>query len=264
MRSKASVGGHPIHPALIPFPFAFLCGAFGFDLAGFMFAEPALWTTGYYLAVAGLVTGLLAAVPGFIDYLKTVPPQSSGRRRATRHMLLALATMALFLVAVLLRHDAAAQPTIAVLALEALGTALLAAAGSLGGTLVTRNQISVDHRFAGRRRWTEATVAPDEDGTLVAAASTELGVDQMKLLHAKDKRIVLARTTDGYVAFDDACTHEGGSLAGGTMICGTVQCPWHGSQFDSRTGCVRAGPAERGIAVYQVEERDGVVRIRTA
>ena len=84
----------------------------------------------------------------------------------------------------------------------------------------------------------------------------------MKLLRVDGRRLVLARTANGYVAFDDACSHEGGSLAGGTMICGTVQCPWHGSQFDVRTGCVRAGPSTRGIGIYHVDETDGVVRIR--
>ena len=34
MRSKASFRSHPIHPALVHFPLAFLIGAFGFDLAG--------------------------------------------------------------------------------------------------------------------------------------------------------------------------------------------------------------------------------------
>jgi uncharacterized membrane protein len=34
MRSKASIRGHPIHPALIVFPFAFLSGALVFDIAG--------------------------------------------------------------------------------------------------------------------------------------------------------------------------------------------------------------------------------------
>jgi nitrite reductase/ring-hydroxylating ferredoxin subunit len=42
---------------------------------------------------------------------------------------------------------------------------------------------------------------------------------------------VLARTEEGYVAFDDRCTHKGGSLAAGVMVWGTVQCLWHGSQF---------------------------------
>jgi nitrite reductase/ring-hydroxylating ferredoxin subunit len=57
------------------------------------------------------------------------------------------------------------------------------------------------------------------------------------------------------VAFDDRCTHRGGSLAGGTMICGTVQCPWHGSQFDVSSGAVKAGPATEGIGTFAIEKQ---------
>jgi nitrite reductase/ring-hydroxylating ferredoxin subunit len=70
----------------------------------------------------------------------------------------------------------------------------------------------------------------------------------------------MLRTENTHVAFDDHCTHKGGSLAGGTMICGTVQCPWHGSQFDVRTGMVNAGPAMEKINTYKViEENDGKI-----
>jgi nitrite reductase/ring-hydroxylating ferredoxin subunit len=213
------------------------------------------------LAVAGVLTALVAAVPGFIDYFRTVPPKSSGRERATRHMLLNLATVALFAVAVWLRKSSAAPPTTLTLALEAVGAAMLTVAGAMGGTLVTRNQISVDHRYARAGRWSEETLERLGGSTVLAARSGELEVDQMKLLHIDGKRVVLARSEDGYAAFDDGCTHKGGSLAGGAMICGTVQCPWHGSQFDVQTGRVRAGPAKEGIKTYRVEERDGEVRV---
>jgi nitrite reductase/ring-hydroxylating ferredoxin subunit len=83
----------------------------------------------------------------------------------------------------------------------------------------------------------------------------------MKLLRVGGKRIVLARTEDGYVAFDDRCTHRGGSLAGGVMMCGTVQCLWHGSQFDVATGVVKGGPAKTNIAVYRVAEENGNVKL---
>jgi uncharacterized membrane protein len=33
MKSTASITSHPIHPMLIPFPFAFLAGAWGFRVA---------------------------------------------------------------------------------------------------------------------------------------------------------------------------------------------------------------------------------------
>jgi len=84
------------------------------------------------------------------------------------------------------------------------------------------------------------------------ADEDELKENQMKLIHANGQRIVLAKTDKEYVAFDDHCTHKGGSLAGGAMICGTVQCPWHGSHFDVKTGAVKAGPARDSIKTYHV------------
>jgi uncharacterized membrane protein/nitrite reductase/ring-hydroxylating ferredoxin subunit len=261
LRSKASVDGHPLHPGLIPFPFAFLFGAFLFDAGGLAFARPAWSATGYHLAIAGLATAVIAAIPGFIDYFATVPPRSISHSKATWHMVLALVTLVLFAVATWIRGGADAAPGALGLALELAGVLVLSGAGWIGGMLVVRDQISVDHRYAGNGRWNEASVERDADGSVVAASCGELGMDQMKLVKVDGRRIVLARTPKGYTAFDDACTHGGGSLAAGTLICGVVQCPGHGSQFDTRTGTVRAGPAGRPLNVYGVEASDGVIRI---
>jgi nitrite reductase/ring-hydroxylating ferredoxin subunit len=46
------------------------------------------------------------------------------------------------------------------------------------------------------------------------------------------------------------------------LACGTVQCPWHGSQFDVMTGKVKQGPAGDPIATYDVAERDGRLLLR--
>lgn len=262
MRSKAHFQGHPLHPALVHFPLAFLIGAFGFDLAGQLLAQPALWTTGAYLAAAGVVTALLAALPGFLDYFLTVPPDSSAKRRATLHMIVNLAAVALFAAAWLLRGSVSAEPGTTVLLAEGLGTLLLAVGGYQGGVLVTRNQIGVDHRYAGAGKWMEARLDADAQGLVEAAGSGELEVDQMKLLHIDGRRIVLARTGQGYTAFDDRCTHRGASLADGVLISGTVQCPWHGSQFDTRTGKVCSGPAKAAIACYPVEVKGSKVMVQ--
>lgn len=260
MRSKASFNGHPYHPALIPFPIAFLSGAFAFNELGVWFRSEALWTTGAYLAVVGVASGIIAAVPGLIDLIHTVPPHSSGRQRAVKHMLLMLGTVALFAFARVLRDDASDPPSTTVLGLQALGTLMLMAGGWLGGTLVSRNMASVDHRYANAGKWQEQRVEEDADGSITVEAG-ELGVDQMRLLRVDGRRLVLARTAEGYVAFDDRCTHRGGSLAGGVMMCGTVQCLWHGSQFDVVTGEPKAGPAELGIATYRVEAQGNRLRI---
>ncbi len=261
MRSAAHVKGHPIHPALIPFPLAFLTGSALFDLAGVVWSRPGWWTTGGYLAPVGIGTALLAAVPGLIDYVKTVPPNSSAKQRATMHMAVMLSAVALFTLAWLLRGGVAAQPTAATLALKLGGLVLLGGGGWMGGTLVSRNQISVDHRYAGAGRWKEATIEARPGKPVVVAHADELEPDQMKLLHVGDKRIVLARTASGWTAFDDRCTHTGGSLAGGTMIRGTVQCPWHGSQFDCTSGAVVRGPATAAVKSYVVQVEGGEVRL---
>jgi nitrite reductase/ring-hydroxylating ferredoxin subunit/uncharacterized membrane protein len=257
MRSKASYKGHPIHPALIPFPFAFLYGAFFFDVAARLAERPGWWTTGAYLSLVGVVAALIAAVPGLIDYLYTVPPKSSGKRRATNHMLANLAAVVLFVAAWIVRGHPEAMPGITVLALEGIAVVLLTVGGWLGGVLVSRNQISVDHRYAQAGKWKEEQIEHKPNHPVVLAATNELKADQMKLLRINGRRIVLARTEGGYVAFDDRCPHRGGSLAGGVMIAGVVQCPWHGSQFDCRSGIVKAGPAAEPIAIYNVSEREG-------
>ncbi len=261
MRSKASFRGHPIHPALIPFPFAFLYGALGFDLAGRLAEQPAWWTTGGYLGLVGIGTALVAAVPGFVDYFNTVPPRSSGKQRATKHMLVNLGAVVLFALAWAIRGEAGAMPGTSVLVLEAVGLILLTAGGWMGGVLVNRNQIGVDHRYARAGKWKEERVRDVPGQSVVVARADELERDQMKLLHVDSRRIVLARTEAGYLAFDDRCTHKGGSLAGGVMIGGVVQCPWHGSQFDCRSGKVNAGPAGEPIATYRVSEANGEVRL---
>lgn len=258
MRSKASLKGHPLHAMLIPFPFAFLTGAFLFDLAGLWLDRPALWTTGAHLAWAGIGFALIAAVPGFIDYLFTVPPRSTGKQRATRHLLVNLGAVALFALAAYVRGAAGVAPDPVILVVEAGAIGLLAAGGWMGGTLVYRNQIGVDHRYAGAGQWKESR-APGAERTVAVARTDALALNHMQLVHVGDRRIVLARTEERYVAFDDRCPHRGGSLAGGIMACGTVTCPWHGSQFDVASGAVQAGPARDGIPTYRVEERDGQV-----
>jgi 3-phenylpropionate/trans-cinnamate dioxygenase ferredoxin subunit len=60
-------------------------------------------------------------------------------------------------------------------------------------------------------------------------------------------------------AFTDNCTHISGPLnEGGLQNC-VVTCPWHGAQFDARTGKVVRGPARQDLYTYPVKVgEDGV------
>ena len=254
MKSRANIKGHPIHPMLIPFPVAFFTGTLIFDVLGLLNNNINFWNIGQSLIVAGIIGGLLAAIPGIIDYIGTLPPNSSGKKRATTHGLTNVSMLIIFSIAAYYRRDENASQVL-VVGLEAAGFILMSIAGWMGATLVFRNQIGVDPRYAHAGKWKEETVKPSEK-PLEVATKDELKVNQMKLLHVGDKRIVVARTENGYVAFNDRCTHKGGSLAGGSMICETVQCPWHGSQFHVTKGTVVAGPAKEKIVVYKTHESE--------
>jgi nitrite reductase/ring-hydroxylating ferredoxin subunit/uncharacterized membrane protein len=260
MRSKANFKTHPIHPMLIPFPIAFLVGAFVFDLLGVIFDSLSFAQTGFYLSIAGIVMALVAAIPGIIDYIYTVPPDSSAKTRATKHMVVNLSAVALFFIAILFRNGTE-NPSILTLIIQGIGLAFLTAGGWMGGTMVFRNQIGVDHRYAKAGKWDEVTVNPNEKEPVVGNDSL-LALNQMMLVHLDGKRIVVAKTEKGYTAFDDRCTHKGGSLADGTLACGTVQCPWHGSHFNVHTGEATEGPATKPVKTYPVEIREGKIVLK--
>lgn len=242
---------------LIPFPFAYLFGTACVDLWARANNRPDWMRTARHMRLLGLASALVAAVPGLIDYLTAVPPKSSASDRATKHMLSNVSALGLF-AAAHAATDGRTRPPAWAMAAEAAGAAVLAMAGWMGGTLVYRNQIGVDHRYAGAGKWQPKTLPPAEaDGAIDIGPDDQLQVNQMKLLQVGDARIVLARTERGYTAFDDRCTHRGGPLSDGTLACGVVQCPWHGSQFDVETGAVRSGPATDAIRHYDVTVRTG-------
>ena len=82
----------------------------------------------------------------------------------------------------------------------------------------------------------------------------------MKLVRVSGKRVAVGHTGKGYAAFQDRCTQKGGPLSDGGLMCGTVQCPWHGSQFDVHSGEVKAGPAEVKIETYDVHDSRKKIR----
>jgi uncharacterized membrane protein/nitrite reductase/ring-hydroxylating ferredoxin subunit len=260
MKSKAQFKSHPLHPILVPFPIAFFIGTFIFDVIAFFRNDGGIWKLGDYLIPAGIIGSVVAAIAGFTDYIYTVPPASTAKKRAAKHGLINSGVLIIFSISLYLRLQGDLVNYI-IIALELAGVTLMSIAGWMGGTLIHRNQIGVDIRYAGAGKWKEL-YTDQTSGDIEVAEIDELKRDQMKLVHVKDKRIVLGRTEDGYVAFDDRCPHRGGSLAGGALICGTVQCPWHGSQFDVRTGALKAGPGKDGISTYAVVELNGKVFIR--
>src|SRR5947208_16062625 len=87
-----------------------------------------------------------------------VPPKSSAKNRATDHMFANLSALAMFALARAGRREEDQPAAPWAMAAEVAGVGLLTTGGWLGGTLVYRNQIGVDHRYANAGKWREQEV----------------------------------------------------------------------------------------------------------
>jgi nitrite reductase/ring-hydroxylating ferredoxin subunit/uncharacterized membrane protein len=258
MRSRASIQSHPIHPMLVAFPIGLWVVSFILDVIGKVRGDGSFWAAGFYLVIGGCIGAALAAVPGLIDLFSVVPPHSSARDRGYIHGGLNVLALIAFIVVAARRGDATTMPDGISLAISIGGIILIGISGWLGGTLVYRNQIGVDHRYAGAGKFKERTL---DSWERPVCNQGELGDGQMMLAIVHGQRVVIGRCDEGIFAFSDACTHRGGPLSDGALVGCVVQCPWHGSQFDLKTGRVVAGPAQKKILTYQVDIRGGEVYV---
>lgn len=97
----------------------------------------------------------------------------------------------------------------------------------------------------------------------VKVAKTEdVQVSQMMAVEVNDERICLANVNGKYYAIGNVCTHMGGPLAEGKLEDYIVQCPWHGSRFDIRSGEVVRPPAMKPEPIYEVKVENNDILIK--
>ncbi len=259
MRSKAQLRSHPIHPMLVALPIGLWIGGFVFYALAAMGAEPRLASAGFFAILGGCIGAALTAVPGVIDLFGSVPPRSSARKRGYLHGALNVLALILFIVVAWRQGGPWDLADRTSLLLALLGVITIGVSGWLGGTLVYRNQIGVDRRYANAGKLKERSF---DDFSRPVCNEGELSLGQLMLIHIAGERIALGKCAEGIFAFQDSCTHRGGPLSDGALVGCAVQCPWHGSQFDCRTGRVVAGPAEEHLKTYEVAVRNGEVYVQ--
>lgn len=150
IESRASVLGHPLHPALIHFPIAALVMLVASDVA-FVVAGDAFWArASYWLACVGVGFGVLSGIAGSID-LFTV------RRirklvTAWAHGILAVMMLSLAAFNLMLRwEDAAVNIWPWGIYMSFLTLGLIKITGFLGAQLVYEYGVGVDVKEATQR-----------------------------------------------------------------------------------------------------------------
>lgn len=147
--STAKIGGHPIHPMLIPFPIVFFVSGFVCDLVVWRTGSPGWATVSTWLIGFGLIMAALAALAGLTDFLGDAKIRALGD--AWQHMIGNVIAVLLELANWALRFThgpAAIVPTGLVLSL--ITVLILLFTGWKGWDMVYRRHVAVLDQPNGR------------------------------------------------------------------------------------------------------------------
>jgi uncharacterized membrane protein len=139
--STAAIGGHPVHPMLVPYPIALLSAAAACDLAARLTGDP-FWVRASRLYLyGGLVMGAAAATAGATDFatIKRARRLPEGRWHAFGNAL----AMALTGLNICLRRHGTREVSRTEALLSAAVAGILGVTGWLGAELSYRHRIGV-------------------------------------------------------------------------------------------------------------------------
>lgn len=143
MESRAKVAGHPLHQMLIVFPLGLLATAVIFDVIFLVTDDPTWAQASFYMIGAGVIAGLIAAVPGTIDWL-AIPRGTRAKRIGLIHGVGNVVVVALFALSWFLRRDNPTLPPTEAVVAGLIGAGISVVTGWLGGELVDRLGVGVD------------------------------------------------------------------------------------------------------------------------
>jgi nitrite reductase/ring-hydroxylating ferredoxin subunit/uncharacterized membrane protein len=233
--------GHPLHPVLTDLPIGSWTTALVLDLTGQKRAARAA-------VGVGLTGALAAAVTGLHDWQHT---HDDARRVGMVHG--TLNTLALVLYGWSWWQRGRGHHLRGRLA-ALFGYPVIMASGFLGGTLVYRHRVGVDQ--------TERQLDPRHFTPVLA--ERDLTDNRPHRVRAGDVEVVLVRADGRIHALENACPHLGGPLSQGWLRDGSITCPWHGSEFELRSGESLNGPAVAPAPCFQTRVRDGWIEVRRA
>src|SRR5215471_4302344 len=147
MASPASIGKHPVHPMIVPFPIALWIFSLVADVIYLWRGNP-VWKDyiSFYALLGGILGAAVAAVPGFIDWLSIGDRQT--KKLADWHARLNVIALLIFIANFYLRTASGtrwigADLTVPLL-LSMLGIVLIKISGWLGGEMVYVHGVAVD------------------------------------------------------------------------------------------------------------------------
>src|SRR4029077_1120636 len=100
-------------------------------------------------------------------------------------------------------------------------------------------------------------------GFVLAAKTGDVPPGTIREVEVEGKAVALANVDGQFHAINGVCLHRGGPLGDGPLEGSVVTCPWHGWQYDVRTGKVGQNPPV-GVECYAVEVRGDEVFVNVS
>jgi len=239
--------GHPLHSVLTDVPIGSWTAAAVFDAVEEATGDRAMARAADAAISVGLVGAVAAAVTGLADWSKI--GGGNPRRIGLVHGLLNVTATACYVTSLCLRrHRSRSAGRQAAL----LGLIVSSASAYLGGHLVYKEKIGVDHT---------ADHSPPEDFVSVLSEA-ELSENELRRVKANGMPVLLVRRGERIYAIAETCAHLGGPLAEGSLENSSVRCPWHGSRYSLEDGRVLEGPSAHAQPVLEVRVCDGQIEVR--
>jgi nitrite reductase/ring-hydroxylating ferredoxin subunit/uncharacterized membrane protein len=240
--------GHPLHPVLTDVTIGAWLYASLMDMVALVTRSKQVEQAADTLAAIGVASAVPTALAGATDY--------SGIKRgaaplAVLHALMNVEALLYYSASLFARRNGnRLQATI--LSELGMGTVLLSA--YLGGTLVYKHRVGVNHapKPSGPREWTPIM------------SETDLPESQPRRIDVEGAPVLLYRYGGTVYAIGAVCAHAGAPLEEGTFDDRCVQCPWHDSVYDLRDGSVVHGPSTFSQPAYRARILNGQIEIRLA
>lgn len=263
---------HPLHPILVHFPIGLLMLSLTLDALSLVLERGGAYLGGSLYVMTGAVgVAALAAPVGLADLL-SVRRDSRTFRIGLTHLTVMSLVIATLAADLWLRWSqwkspgfaADAQVSGSALMLSLLGISLLGFGSFLGGRMVYGDGVGVGrHRRATPvpLRTITVSAAPGTDEFVTVAPDDELGESETLRVDVDGTVMAVTRTGGAVHAFGEFCTHRFGPLSEGRVCDGQVECPWHRSVFDVRTGRATGGPAKKPVPSFPVRVEEGPIRV---
>lgn len=239
--------GHPLHPVLTDIPTGSFTTAVVLDVMESTTGKKAYGKGADIALAVGVAGGVASAVSGLTDWHYLGKKR---RRFGMIHALLNITSLVFYSGSLALRGS---KKRSAGRWMAYTGYALTTVAAYLGGDLVYRQKIGVNH----------APEIPVSDEWKFVMFLDQVREGELQKVDFNGIPVLLVRQGDQVYAIAETCAHLGGPLSEGELRDDfSVVCPWHGSRYDLKTGKVLDGPSAYPQPCFQVRVQNSRVEIK--